>query len=128
MTPPQLQISFDVLLSAGMLPISTFGEPGTHGDAVAGTHGIGVRTPSAAAVAAATVGFASELHTPNGMMLSSGTLSMIVAAGVPVSTLLAGSTTKLLGAAPKLHCNVAPKQTWMAITPPRRSRRPTFFA
>ena len=35
--------------------------------------GIGVSTPRAAAVAAATVGFAIELHIPNGMMFTIGT-------------------------------------------------------
>jgi len=30
--------------------------------------GIGVSTPNAAAVAAATVGFAIDMHIPNGMM------------------------------------------------------------
>jgi hypothetical protein len=35
-------------------------------------HGIGVRTPMAAEVAAATVGFASDIHTPKGMMLVIG--------------------------------------------------------
>ncbi len=71
-TPPQLHMHFDTLSSAGMLAIRTVGAPTTHGDDVAGTQGIGVRTPSAAAVAAATVGFAGELHMPNGMMFTSG--------------------------------------------------------
>jgi hypothetical protein len=86
-----------------MLPIRTVGAPGTHGAGVAGTHGMGVNTPRAAAVAAATVGFAGDEHIPNGMMFISGLLSMIFASGVLVSTRLAGKTTRLLGAAPKLH-------------------------
>src|SRR6478672_9095892 len=65
-TPPQLHISFEVLSSAGILPSRTVGAPGIHGAVVIGTHGIGVNTPSAAALAAATVGFARLLHTPNG--------------------------------------------------------------
>jgi hypothetical protein len=56
---------FDELLSAGIDPIRTVGEPGTQGAVVAGTQGIGVSTPLAAAVADATVGFATELHIPN---------------------------------------------------------------
>jgi hypothetical protein len=35
-------------------------------------HGIGVSTPMAAAVAAATAGFAGDMHMPNGMMLTMG--------------------------------------------------------
>jgi hypothetical protein len=100
-----MHISFDELLRAGMLPINTVGEPGTHGAVVAGTQGIGVIAPRAAAVAAATIGLLIELHIPNGVMFAIGLLSMIVAAimlfaitggpwGMAVST---------PGAAPKLH-------------------------
>ncbi len=71
-TPPQLHMHFEMLSSAGILAINTVGAPTTHGDDVAGTHGIGVNTPSAAAVAAATVGFAGELHIPKGMIFTSG--------------------------------------------------------
>jgi len=46
--------------------------PGTHGAGVLGIQGMGVSTPRAAAVAAATVGFASDVHTPKGMMLTMG--------------------------------------------------------
>src|SRR5438067_13178294 len=83
MTPPQVHISFEELVSAGMLPISTVGAPGTHGAGVTGTHGMGVNTPRAAAVAAATVGFDGELHMPNGGIFTMGALSMMVAAGGP---------------------------------------------
>jgi len=55
-----VHISWDVLLRAGMLPIKTIGDPGIHGAVVAGTHGMGVSAPMAAAVAAATVGLASD--------------------------------------------------------------------
>jgi hypothetical protein len=71
-TPPQVHISFDWLVSAGMLPIKTVGDPVTQGAAVAGTQGMGVSTPKAAAVAAATVGFEGELHMPNGRMFTRG--------------------------------------------------------
>jgi hypothetical protein len=77
--------------------------------------GIGVRTPIAAAVAAATVGFAGELHIPKGKIFTIGLLSIIFASGVPVNTLLEGSTINVAGAAPKLHCNIAPIQTCCAI-------------
>jgi len=111
MTPPQLHMSFEELLSAGMLPISTVGAPGAHGAAVTGMHGMGVSTPKAAAVAAATIGFAGLLHIPNGGMMTMGLLSMMLAAGVPVMVRLAGNTTRLLGATPKLHIIIAPVQT-----------------
>ena len=86
MTPPQLHRSLDVLFSAGMFPISTVGLPGTQGAGVTGMHGIGVRTPKAAAVAAATVGLEGVVHMPKGRMLTIGLLSIMVAAGVPVRT------------------------------------------
>lgn len=82
-TPPQEHINLELLLRAGMLPIRTVGDPGAHGAAVTGTQGMGVRTPNAAAVAAATVGLEGELHMPNGGMLEMGMLSMMVAASGP---------------------------------------------
>jgi hypothetical protein len=82
-TPPHEHINLELLLSAGIFPISTVGDPGAHGAGVTGTHGMGVSTPSAAAVAAATVGLEGLLHMPNGGMLTMGALSMMVAAGGP---------------------------------------------
>ena len=73
MTPPQLHMHFESASSPGMLFTFTMGLPGTHGAAVAGMQGIGVSTPSAAAVAAATTGFAGEEHIPKGMMFFIGT-------------------------------------------------------
>jgi hypothetical protein len=72
MTPAQLQINFDVELSTGLFPIITVGDPGTHGADVAGMQGCGVKTPSAAEVAAATCGLAMEVHIPNVGMLDMG--------------------------------------------------------
>src|SRR5688500_14698638 len=117
-TPPQLHISLELLLSAGMLPMSTVGEPTTQGAAVTGTHGMGVSTPSAAAVAAATVGLDGDWHMPNGGMFTIGLLSMMLAAGVPVIVLLAGSTTSVLGATPNEHCIMAPMHTCCPIVSP----------
>jgi hypothetical protein len=73
MTPPQLHINLDELFKAGKLPTNTVGDPGTQGAAVAGIQGMGVKTPLAAAVAAATIGFANELHIPKGMTFAIGT-------------------------------------------------------
>lgn len=60
MTPPQMQFREEVLFSAGALHKMTVGAPGTQGAGVTGTQGIGVNTPMAAAVADATMGFASD--------------------------------------------------------------------
>lgn len=117
-TPPQLHINFESFCSAGIEPISTVGEPGAHGAAVAGTHGIGVNTPSAAAVAAATIGFAGQLHMPNGMTFTMGALSMMVAAGAPAMTHGVGKTFNDEGATPKLHCSMVPVVTKMPIDQP----------
>lgn len=65
------------------MPIITVGAPGAHGAGVTGTQGMGVNTPKAAAVAAATVGLEGELHIPKGGMLTIGLPSMMVAAGGP---------------------------------------------
>jgi hypothetical protein len=115
-TPAHMQFSVQALSTAGWLPIKTLGTPGTQGEAVAGTQGIGVNTPKAAAVAAATVGLEGLVHMPKGMMFSMGMWSMMLAAGMLlVRTRLIGNTTSVLGAAPKLHMSVAPLQTCSGI-------------
>ena len=72
MTPPHVHMHVEELLSAGMFPIITVEEPGAHGAFVTGTHGMGVNTPSFAAVAAATVGFDMLWHMPKAMMFTMG--------------------------------------------------------
>src|ERR1700734_2265104 len=115
-----MHISCEVLSSVGISASITVGAPGTHGATVAGMHGIGVSTPRAAAVAGATLGFAGDMHLPNGMMLTIGMLSIMLASGISlVNTLLVGSTTSELGAMPKLHIIVAPIQTCIGIAAPR---------
>ena len=96
-------MSFEESFNAGMLAIKTVGAPTAHGAVVTGVQGIGVKTPKAAAVAEATVGFDIELHMPKGRMFTPGLLSLIFAHGVMPLTLFAGRTDKLLGATPKLH-------------------------
>ena len=59
-TPAQLHMHFDVLFKPGIPRTMTVGEPGTQGAEVTGMQGIGVKTPNAAAVAAATIGFAID--------------------------------------------------------------------
>jgi hypothetical protein len=97
-----------------MPPISTVGDPGFQG-VVTGIHGIGVSAPSAAAVAAATIGLASDWHIPNGGMFTIGIESMMFAAGAVASTRLFGSTFNTAGAKPKLHLSAAPVTTWIAM-------------
>ena len=109
-TPPHMHISMELLFSVGMFASSTVGAPGSQGAVVAGMHGIGVSTPSAAAVAAATIGLAIDMQVPKGRMFTSGLLSMMLASGTPVITRFCGSTARLDGAAPKVHWHIAPMQ------------------
>jgi len=89
------------LFKAGMFAIITVAEPGVHGAGITGVQGIGVRTPNAAAVAAATAGLAGERHIPNGGIFANGLKSIMLAAGCPSAIVLfKGSTTKVLGATP----------------------------
>jgi hypothetical protein len=91
------------MLRAGPAPIITVGILGIQG-VVTGTHGIGVRTPRAAAVAAATVGLANEEHIPNGATFTIGVKSIILPAGNPPQrTLFVGSIFKVDGATPNVH-------------------------
>ena len=115
--PPQLHMHIEVLFKAGIPPIRTVGEPGSHGAGVTGMQGIGVSTPKAAAVAAATMGLASDVHITKGMMLSIGTWSMIVAAGFfSIKTLFVGSTMSVDGAIPKVHTRFAVAMTGCAMS------------
>src|SRR3546814_12620263 len=104
-----MHMHLQVLSSVGRLPSSTVGAPGTHGDVVAGMQGIGVSTPIAAEVAEATVGFASEVHMPNGMTFSIGTVARIVAAGWLLDRVrLTVSTTSDTRPSAKLHIRSTP--------------------
>ena len=114
-TPPQQHWHVEELFNAGRLPIITVGEPGFHG-VVTGMQGIGVRTPRAAAVAAATIGLASDMHTPKGGIFTKGAKSMIVAAGMLAHmTRLVGSTFSVDGAAPNGHIIIPVETTCTPI-------------
>ena len=79
-------------------------------------HGCGVSTPSAAAVAAATWGLDGLMHRPNGMMLSIGTWSWMVAFGCRATIVrLIGSTIRLDGDEPNVHIVCAPFTTCSGI-------------
>jgi hypothetical protein len=117
-TPPQVHINFDILSSAGALQSMTVGAPATQGEKVAGMHGCGVRTPIAAAVAAATWGLDGDMHAPNGGILAVGLWSRILAATILLVITVFGVGIKLLGAMPKLHFIIAPMQVCIAISAP----------
>jgi hypothetical protein len=52
------------------------------------------------------------MHTPNGLMFVMGFESVIVAAGCDDAiTLATGKTVSADGAAPKVHCSIAPFTT-----------------
>ena len=72
MAPPMEHKHLEMLSSAGILPSSTVVAPGAQGAVVAGTHGIGVSTPSAAVVAVWTSGFPRDEHMPKVGMFVSG--------------------------------------------------------
>ena len=114
--PPQLHKHLQLSSKAGILDINCL-PPGVHGYETTGTQGIGVRTPIAAAVAEATVGLAIDWHIPNGIMLTMGLLSIILAIGLFCTIGRIGSATiKVDGAIPKLHCSIAPVHTNFAIS------------
>lgn len=110
-TPPHMQVQVEELFRAGIPPSMTVAAPGAQGATVAGIHGIGVNTPRAAAVAAATVGFEGDMHMANGGIFTVGLLSMMLAAGAPTIVLFVGSTESALGAAPKVQAIIEPAVT-----------------
>jgi hypothetical protein len=73
------------VVSTGLPLTSTVGLLIIQGPAIIGRQGIGVSTPSAAAVALATVGFAILWHMPNVAILA-GLISSMVPAGIPLRT------------------------------------------
>lgn len=112
--PPQAHMHWEPIVSAGVPATTVRSAPGTHVPTTAGTHGMGVNTPSAAVVAAATMGLARLIHIPNGGTFSIGTVSVVTAAGLPsISTRGMGSAFNVDGAAPKVHWMRAP---WVAFS------------
>lgn len=105
----------DELFNAGFPETNTVGLPGIHGAGTTGEQGCGVKTPKAAAVAAATAGFVIEVHMPKVGRLAA-LLSIIDAIGNPeANTLVTDVTTSVQGAIPKLHWHKAPLHTAKAI-------------
>ena len=83
MTPPQAQLSIQVLSTAGIPPMSTLGQPGFQGPAGTGTQGAGVKSTGGGRLVA---GFATLLHMAKGGTFALGLKSMMLAAGAPAST------------------------------------------
>jgi hypothetical protein len=81
-------------------------------------HGMGVNMPSAAAVTAATIGLAMGVYIPKGAMFTNGLLSMMLAAGVCVSTRFSDSTANALGPTLKLHASSVPAHTYVLMVDP----------
>jgi hypothetical protein len=117
--PPHAHMQVEVLVRAGMPPTVTMGDPGAHGATVFGTHGMGVSTPEADAVADATEGFARDEHMPNVGMFTMGMKSLMVAAGMFAHMMpVDGSTVSVPGAVPKGHIRLAPDTTRIGIRAP----------
>jgi hypothetical protein len=113
-TPPQAQLQVERLVKAGKTPILALIAPGFQGPKGTGIQGMGVNTPAAAEVAAATAGLAREVHIPKGAILVTGIKSMMVAAKVAPAILGGpwGTTMRVLGAIPQgIHWRVAPIET-----------------
>ncbi len=107
--PAQAHWHVDPAVNTGTPAETTFVEPGCHGPVGTGMHGIGVRTPIAADVAAATAGFAGETHIPNGGMFATGSVSMIFATSCPpaVTGEPVGIAVRGAGVAPIVHDSMA---------------------
>lgn len=117
-----MQLRVETLSNAGALHNMTVTAPGTQGAGVAGTHGIGVGTPSAAAVAAATIGLEGDWHIPKGGIFMMGTWSMILAAIILLVITVLGVGIKVLGAMPNVHFIMAPIQVCIGICWPSSFR------
>lgn len=100
---------------AGALHNITVAAPGTHGAGVAGMQGIGVKTPNAATVAAATMGLDGDWHIPKGGILTIGLWSRMLAAIMLLVTTVFGVGINELGATPKLHFIMAPIHVCIGI-------------
>lgn len=112
MRPPQRHMQVETELSAGTLPTMMVAEPGVQGAVTTGMQGMGVSTPMAAEVAAATWGFEGVMHMPKGMMFTIGVKFMMVAAGFfSALTMLDGMMARLDGATPNGQVRVAPMVT-----------------
>lgn len=118
MTPPHAQKHVDVAVTAGTPSTATDAEPGAHGPVGTGRQAAGVRTPSAAVVAAATAGLVGVTHMLNVEMFVVGTTSVTTAIGAPASAERGAPATRDEGATPMLHAIVVPVVTASIVRPP----------
>lgn len=111
-----MHMQVETAVSAGTFPTSTDGAPGTHGETIAGIQGIGVNTPMAADVAAATVGFEGVMHIAKGGIFTIGLKSIIDAIGLfSAIPIVDGKTDRIEGAIPNVQVIVAPRVTSCGI-------------
>src|SRR5690606_18067592 len=101
--PPHAHVHREVRTAAGMPPTSVVVAAGDHGATIVGRHGMGVSTPSAVAVAAATCGLAREVHIANGGMLLTGAMSVMRATGRFSTMTVLGVGMIAEGAVPNVH-------------------------
>ena len=97
-TPPNAHIHIADKVTDGIFLNINFGLGGVHGATVIGVHGIGAPN------AAATAGFAGDVHIPKGNIFTKGANS-VMSKTVIFSALiiLAGKTMSVPGASPKEH-------------------------
>jgi hypothetical protein len=91
--PVHTQVHFELLVRAAASSTNAVSAPGDQGAGMRGMQGIGVKTPMAAAVAAATSGFAGLWHWPKTAMLTIGRRSFTEATGSSAPTALTSGNT-----------------------------------
>ena len=112
--PPKAQTKVESEASPGEPPTVTL-EVLIHIPAGLGIQGCGVRTPSAAAVAAATAGFAMDVHIPQGHTLVNGATLLMFSAGAPPKV-MGRLPISCPGLRPLVHMITAPVTTGAAIS------------
>lgn len=115
--PPNPQVNVHPTVRHGFPPASVVVCAAVHVPAGTSVQGCGVNTPSAAAVAACTAGFISDVHMANGGRFVLGAQSVTVATGIfPISTFVCDVTFNTLGAVPKVHMHCVPVVTYTIPT------------
>ncbi len=113
---PFPQINCESFVKHGAPPTIIVGFTDVQIPAAINIHGCGVSTPRAAAVADATCGFASEVHIPNGAILTFAAVSLIVAIGLLHPRHVICDVAFIdAGAVPNVHCNIPPDTTAIPI-------------
>lgn len=121
--PAHVHISIADLSRAGTPCTRTVVAPEIQGAVVTGTQGMGVSTPFAAAVAAATVGFASEVHMAKGVIFAMGAISEMFPINIlETMTFRVGRTTKGVGAVPCEQAKIPAPPTTAKLTRPPGER------